>query len=1073
MKQKSYKMKNRRIVWLLAMLLTIPLGLFAQNITVKGNVVDSEGYPVIGASIVEKGKAGNGTITDLEGDFSMNVSGKGKKLVISYIGMRSQEVDAIAGKTLKVLLRDDAQALDEVVVIGYGTSKRGDFTGSLASVGEKTLRDIPLTSAASAITGRMAGVSVTTTDGSPDAEIQIRVRGGGSVTQDNSPLFIVDGFQVDNINDIPPTDIESIDVLKDASSTAIYGAKGANGVVLVTTKKGKVGRTEIKFNASLGFSNVYNMTDVLSPYDYVFYQRELDPSDNAGWFGRFGRWEDIDIYRSKAGTDWQDKMFGNTGLKQNYNLTVSGGTEDMQYSVSYTHDDESYIMKTSNYLRDNVNAKLSKKISKKLSFDLGMRMTKVSIDGPKVSTGKNLLDIVKAPPIKTLGSLSEGDTGDDIYGEENLSSMTDPYYGIVNNYKKQNQFSTIFNAGLNWEIVKGLSFRTQGSYTFQFDDTDDIYVNNTGEATNNGGMPVAYRYNWKGNRYSWQGVLQYKLKRKKHNLDAMVGTEINHSVKNQMKVNSKFFPIDFTAENILAMWNMGKEQPTYTTIGEPNRTSSVFGRVNYSYNDRYYATITAREDGTSVFAPGKKWGFFPGMALAWRASEESFMESTKAWMSNLKFRLSYGTVGNARVGSYWRQDYGFDSSAGKLYYPGETSTGALKPSDVLRNENLTWETKYSLNGGLDIGIFNDRVNLTVDLYKDITKNLILAVQIPSHSGYGKQYQNLGQTVNKGIEISINGTIIDTKEFYLGANFNIAFNKNRVDELDGNNEMIVSSNTADIGKDDYRVIVGRQVGLIYGYAVEGMYGFDDFTFDDNTKTWKIKPGVADCSELMSRSGNYYGPGHVKLKDMNGDKKITAEDDRTVIGSALPKSTGGFSLNASWKGFDVSAMFNWVYGNDILNAGKIDYTTYYGTKRYRNLSSIMSPENRFTTIDPETGKNIYYGANADPGRLMELNRNARIWHPLTNSTIITDWAVEDGSFLRFGNLTVGYTLPRLITKKFAVSNLRLYFTANNLKTWTAYSGQDPEVSTSGNNLTPGKDVSAYPKCHSYVFGINVTF
>ena len=307
-------MKNRRIAWLLAMLLIIPLGVLAQSIPVKGIVTDSDGEPVIGASVVEKGKTSNGTITDLNGNFSLNVSGKGKKLIVSYIGMTTHEVDAVSGKVLKIVLRDDAQALDEVVVIGYGTSKRGDLTGSIASVGEKTLKDIPVTSAASAITGRLAGVNVTTTEGSPDAEIKILVRGGGSVTQDNSPLFIVDGFQVENINDISPTDIETIDVLKDASSTAIYGAKGANGVVLVTTKSGKAGKTEIQFGASVGFSNVYNMNDMLSPYEYVFYQRELDPSASAGWFGRFGRWEDIDIYLSKAGTDWQDVMFGNTAV---------------------------------------------------------------------------------------------------------------------------------------------------------------------------------------------------------------------------------------------------------------------------------------------------------------------------------------------------------------------------------------------------------------------------------------------------------------------------------------------------------------------------------------------------------------------------------------------------------------------------------------------------------------------------------------------------------------------------------------------------------------------------------------
>lgn len=412
MKRKSCKMKNRRIAWLLLMLLTIPLGLFAQNITVKGVVTDSEGEPIIGASVIEKGKSGNGTITNLDGNFTLNVSGKNKKLVISYIGMTTQEVDAATGKVIKVVLHDDAQALDEVVVIGYGTSKRGDLTGSVASVGAKTLKDIPVTSAASAITGRLAGVNVVTTEGSPDATINIRVRGGGSITQDNSPLFIVDGFQVDNIDDIPPGDIESIDVLKDASSTAIYGAKGANGVILVTTKSGKAGKTEIKFGASVGLSSVYNLYDVLSPYEYVYYQRELDPSNKSGaFFGRYGVWEDIGIYKASEGTDWQEKMFGNTGVQQKYNLSISGGTQDLQYSLSYTHDDETYIMNTSRFKRDNLNLKIKKNINKALKFDFNMKLSKTVIDGPSVSGGKKLRDTVKYPPISTLDGLTEDDLG--------------------------------------------------------------------------------------------------------------------------------------------------------------------------------------------------------------------------------------------------------------------------------------------------------------------------------------------------------------------------------------------------------------------------------------------------------------------------------------------------------------------------------------------------------------------------------------------------------------------------------------------------------------------------------------
>lgn len=1065
-------MKNRCILWLLCILL-LPLGVYAQNvITVKGNVTDSKGETVIGASVVEKGNTKNGAITDLDGNFTIKVPSKAL-LVVSYIGMANQEVEVKGQTQLKVTLQDNAEMLNEVVVIGYAEVKRKDLTGAVASLGAKTLKDIPLTSAASAITGRMAGVAVTTTEGSPDADIQIRVRGGGSVTQDNSPLFIVDGFEVDNINNIPPSDIESVDVLKDASSTAIYGAKGANGVVLVTTKSGKAGKMRIEFNASVGASRVYNMNDMLSPYEYVYMQRELDPTPSAGWFNRYGKWEDIGIYRGKVGTDWQDMMFGNTGVKQNYSVTLSGGSKDLTYSVNYTHDEESYIMKTSDLKRDYLNAKLAKDINKSLKVDMSMRMTKTVIDGPRVSTGNRLRNIVKYAPIGTLDALQEGDSGEDIYDPESISNLRDPMYNIINNYKKQNQFQNTYNLGLSWNVVQDLTFRTQGSYTFQYDDTDDIYINNTGEAAYNGGMPVANRSYVKGHRYSWQNTLQYKLKLKKHRVDVMLGFEMNEKATDEMKISSKFFPQDFTAKDILAMWNNGTAQPTYTTINEPSRTSSVFGRFNYTYQDRYYLTVTAREDGTNVFAPGQKWGFFPGTALAWRFSEEKFMKPTESWLSNGKLRVSYGLVGNARVASYWRQNYSFDTKSSNLYYPGESSTGAMKPDKTLKNENLTWETKHSFNTGLDLGLFKDRLSVTLDYYYDRTKDLILAVQIPQTSGYEQQYQNLGQTSNRGIELTLNANLINTSEFQLGANFNIAFNKNRVDKLDGNSEMIVSSNTADVGKDDYRVIVGREMGLIYGFVEDGMYGFDDFSFDTNTKTWKLKEGKVDCSELMTRSGNYFGPGHIKLKDLDGDGVVTADGDRTVIGHALPKHTGGFSVNASWKGFDLAAMFNWSYGNDILNAGKIDYTTYSGSKKYENMSSIMSLKNRFTTIDPETGQNIYYGEYADPVRLQELNRNARIWHPLTNNTILTNWAVEDGSFLRFSNLTLGYTLPQSLTNKFGVSNLRMYFTANNLHVWTAYSGQDPEVSTSGSNLTPGKDTSAYPKCHSYIVGFNVSF
>ncbi len=1050
----------------------------AQDITVHGNVMDSNGEPVIGASVMEKGTQ-NGTVTDLDGKFVLKSLKEEGKLVVSFIGMKTVEVKVVSGKDLNIILQEDTQSLSEVevVAVGYGTARRKDLTGAISSVNEKTLRHITTTNAASAITGRLAGVSVVTTEGSPDATVNILVRGGGSVTQSNEPLFIVDGFQVDDISDIPPTDIESVDVLKDASSTAIYGSKGANGVILVTTKSGREGKTQIKFNASVGFNNFYNETEVLSPYEYVYLQRELDNGDNASFFSKYGNWSDIDIYKSQKGTDWQKKLFDKTGVKQSYNLSISGGHKDLVYSLSYTHDDEAYILKVSNYRRDNLNVKLSKQLTKNLKLEFNPKMTYTVIDGPSISSGSKLRDCVKYPPVVTLTDLSEEDiTGDGEIASENISNLNDPIYNTTNEYKKQMQFSNSYNVGLNWEIIKGLSLRGEGTYGFKRNRTDQIYLADTGEANSKAGQPVAYRTYVDGKSWSVRSYLTYRKTIKDHRFDVMAGFEYRNSESEQMKVNSDYFPSDYTASNILAMWSEGTPEATYTTVSEPSRTASYYGRLNYIYKGRYYFTFTFRSDGTNVFAPGKKWGNFPAASVAWRMSDETFMDSFKSWLSNAKWRLSYGKSGNARVGSYWRQTYSAVTSTNNLYYYTETGQSALQPSSTLRNENLTWETKYSANLGLDLGLFDNKLNITMDYYHDVTKNLIMSVDLPYNSGYSQQYQNLGQTTNNGFELTLNGTLVDTKDFYLDVNFNISFNKNKVDKLYGSNgdSMTISpGSTPATGKDCYRVFVGQETGLMYGYVCDGMYSFDDFTFNETTKSWDLNEGVVDCSGVLSNSGNYYGPGHLKLKDLNGDGTIDADNDRTVIGHARPKHTGGFGFHMGYKNFDLTALFNWSYGNDVFNVSKIDYTSYAGSKRYQNMSNEMRLENRFTLIDPETGHNIYYGTYADPELLQQLNQDKKYWHPMINTTIATDWAVEDGSFLRLGTLSLGYTLPKTLTRKIGMTEVRFFVTANNVFCLTGYSGQDPEVNTSSNVMVQGFDYSAYPKSKSYIFGANLTF
>jgi len=1051
---------------------------FAQNKTITGTVTDQKGETLIGVSIAVKG-ATTGTVSDLDGKYSLSVANTAKTLVASYMGMRTQEV-AISGATIDIVMSEDFTDLDEVVVIGYGTVKKRDLTGSVSSITDKALKDIPVTSAAEAITGRLAGVSVVTSEGSPDADIRIRVRGGTSISQDNSPLYVVDGFVVSSINDIPPTDIASIDVLKDASSTAIYGAMGSNGVVLITTKSGREGKITTSFNAYWGAKKAYDFTEVLSPYEFVYYQYELDQT--TSFQDRFGRFQDIGIYKSVKGNDWQDQLFGNTGFQQYYNASVSGGSKAAIFSLNLTRNDEDYIMLNSSYVRDNINFKVNTKLSNTVGLDFNVRLSNETIKGPSVSSGQGsntkLRNAVKYPNTFGLQAFDTSlDDEDDQSGIGASSLLNNPIEEVTNEYKKQTKFNNTYNAALNWDILKSLRFSSNLSYSYLKNKTENVWLRGTGQSKNFGNQPIAKVIDYVGHRYRVSNTLTYKQKFNKiHDLNVMIGQEISESKMDTKTVEAKYFPADFTASQVLALMNNGGTvEPIKNELGEARRMLSFMGRVNYTLMDKYLFTFTARVDGASQFGPGNYWGTFPGAALAWRASEEDFLKTQQAWLDNLKVRLSYGAVGNANVAPYWRQDYLPNTST--TYYPNETTSSILYPSTTLKNNGLTWETTYSTNLGIDFGIFNSRISGTIDIYNNKTKDLIVAVPLPSTSGYAQQYQNVGETSNKGIELSLNAYIINNKDFTLSGNFNISFNKNKVEKFFGGDLKSYSSKwnggtTQPL--DDYLVEVGSPLGQMYGYVTDGMYSFEDFTWNENTKKWDLNADQPDNSAITS-AGNYFGPGALKFKKTaNNDTNVVGEEDKQVIGNALPKHTGGFGFNATYKGFDASIFFNWSYGNDIYNANKLDYSAYLQTRKYQNLSSDMSLANRFTTIDPLTGMNIFYGNNADPARLQELNKNATIWHPIMTTTGLHSWAVEDGSFLRLNNLTVGYTLPKRLTKKFLVESLRVYVTGYNLYCWTDYSGQDPEVSTRNESpLTPGVDYSAYPKAKSFIGGVNLTF
>ena len=608
--------------------------------TVKGVVTDNTGEPIIGASVMEVGVAGNGGVTDIDGNFTVNLKGKSKKLKISYIGMKAKEVSVAGKESIDVKLEDDNTTLNDVVVIGYGTMKKKDLTGSVASIGSKELADIPVSSVGEAMTGKLAGVNITTTEGSPDADIKIRVRGGGSLSQDNSPLYIVDGFPVSSISDIAPSEIETIDVLKDASSTAIYGARGANGVIIVTTKSGKEGKTQVSFGASLGFKKMAKETKVMDPYNYALYQYEVGNTE-------YGDYDDMEIWKSVKGNNWQDDLFGRTGLQQIYNVAVNGGTKETKYNISYARTDDKSIMKASDYTKDNINAKLNSKLNKWLTLDFNARLAYTKINGlgsgadTNESNASNSI-VAKTVTFRPVDPLFISGDDDD---ESSNSTEASPTQRMDDTYKQQRRFRQNYNAGLNWKPFKGITFRSEFGYSWSYEKTNQAWGTYASRNSKFGysGQPQTQIIRKDNKNWRNANTLTYDTKNallRGDKLNVLVGQEWSSSQDESYTSTTVAFPITFSVKEALANQAAGTALPNVNTIGRKDNLLSYFGRINYSYAEKYLFTATLRADASSKFAAGNRWGYFPSAAFAWRVSEEEFMKSTASWLSNLKFRLS-------------------------------------------------------------------------------------------------------------------------------------------------------------------------------------------------------------------------------------------------------------------------------------------------------------------------------------------------------------------------------------------------------------------------------------------------
>lgn len=1063
-----------RRFFLLFVLCLIGASIYAQSMKVTGKVVDGDGLEVIGASVVVKGAAGVGTITDLNGTYSLTVNDASKDvLVFSYVGMASQEIKVNGRSQINVTLKSDAVLLDEVVAIGYATVKRKDLTGSVASVNSKELSKIPTSDVTQALAGRMAGVQVMQSEGAPGASISIRVRGGISITQSNEPLYIIDGFpSEDGMYTLDPAEIESIDILKDASATAIYGARGANGVVVITTKSGAQGggKATVTFDSYVGFKKIAKKLDVLSPYEFVKldYERKVyDQTDSQeSWDAAvksfetiYGKYSDIEAnYANREGIDWQDQTLGRTALTQNYRIGVSGGTDKLNYSMAYSYYDEEGAMVFSGSKKHNISFNLNSKVNDRLTVTARMSFDHMRVEGMGTSEGGDRFNKMQhilqyRPTIGINGSDSDllGDE-DPLFVDDAGNVMQNPLLSAAEETKDKEYRTFQANGGFTFKIIKGLSFRNTTGMRYQTRRNDIFYGDKsvTGKRSSiNGSIE-----NIENGSFQTSNVLTYNWSNESNDLTVMAGQEFVSKWTRNFKASASNFPNDEIGLGDLSLGLAGTPE-SYQNYDD--KLLSFFTRVNYNYKEKYLFTASLRADGSSKFGKNNKWGYFPAFSAAWRMGEEEFIKNLNVF-SDLKLRIGYGLAGNNRINSYQSL-----AIMGSVTYPNGDSTQSGYASNQVPNPELKWEANKTFNFGLDFGFFNQRLTISPEFYINRSSNLLLSAKLPDSSGYSSMVINAGETENKGIDLTINTVNIETKDFSWNTAITFSHNKNLVKKLTGEEVQLweasfgYSQNTHIIG-------VNQPLGQMYGYVTDGLYQVEDFDYDAATKTYTLKDGIPYMGDKQNVQ-----PGNWKFKNLDGsaDNKIT-ESDKTVIGNAYPIFYGGINNNFTYKNFDLSIFFTYSYGNDVFNATKLTNTK--SALDNKNVLDVANSANRWVLVN-DKGEMI-----TDPQELAAVNKGKTVASIIDNEvgdTYIHSWAVEDGSFLKLSNVTLGYTFPKAWLKKLGVSKLRLYATGSNLFTWTKYSGFDPEVSTMGNGLTPGVDFGAYPKSRSFVFGINLAF
>lgn len=1020
--------------------------------TITGTVVDAKGGTLPGVNVVVQGTK-TGTTTDANGAFSLAVPSEKSILLFSSIGFEKKAVQVGNKKSLMVTLTEDQSSLDEVVVVGYGEVRKKDLTGSVGKVNVEDMQRAPVPSYDQALAGRVAGVVVTSGDGQPGTTAQIVIR-GSSVSQDASPLYVIDGFPIENmdINSLNPNDIESLEVLKDASSIAIYGARGANGVILITTKRGKAGPVRITYNMSMGVQRDTRRMKMMSPYEFVKLQLELDSITNtpAVPFNRFRAIylgtdpnNTLESYRNVAGSDWQDLVL-RQGSQATHSINLSGGNADTRFSLSGSIFDQKGIILNTGLKRYEGRFSIDQHIRSALKMGLSVSYANTSTYGTTPAGGNGggvVQGMWQYRPVSGLGNqdlaaaLIDSIAFQDFNSGNSTASLGDnlinPLLQAQNEYRNNITNTANLNAYLEYTFLKHFKLKVSGGFngtqlrqeTFYNSQTiqGNTFRNSAGGIANANGINGGYTNVITGNWLN-ENILSYRNRfGKNHSVDALVGYTYQYAKSSTFGFRAINIPPATEYLGIISL-NTGTAT-TPTTGGLQWQLYSFLARANYAYKNRYLFTFSARSDGSSRFTPGKQWGYFPSGAFAWRFADEPFLKKANSVLSDGKLRVSYGSVGNNKVGDFsYLSQYGSLNTGHGYPFNNNYSLGIVP--FFYGNDNLTWETTNEVDLGINLGFFNNRIEIEADYYDRRTRNFLLGVPLPFLAGYSNgansQYQNTGNLRNSGVEFTLQTTNVQRKNFSWTTNFNISFNRSEILNYYNGLDSRLTAWGLPGGASAWVSKTGGPISQFYGYKWGGVYQFDDFDRLANGQ-YLLKNGVPTYSANVQ-------PGDPRYVDLNGDGLVDA-NDQTTLGSPLPLHTGGFSNNFTYKNLSLNIFAQWSYGNKVLNANRIAFESTGGY--FLNGNQFASYADRWTPSNP---------TNDIPRARYNLKGDAGSTNPRPSSRVI-----EDGSFLRLKTVQLTYNLPAAVAKKISANSIRVFGSAQNLFTWTRYSGVDPEVST----------------------------